>query len=497
MTDTTESYNVLNEPWIPVRNPDGTIRELGIYEVLARAHELDEITDSNIMIEYGLYRLLITFLLDALRPQDVADLEDILAAGRIDMAKIDTYIEACRNEGITFDLFDKEHPFLQVPYKRDYEKKKGPVTAIDHTIPKGNNHVHFVHQGKNPATLSFAQAARHLPVMQLFCPMGGRGYPVGINGTPYYTIIRGRNLFESLVYSLPEEDAFHNLDLDNPPVCWRTGIGENADKELLTTSIMCGMLFPARSIHLFAEHGVCNAAYIGPGLKLKTDPKQRTWLDPHVSYIKTDKGTFPWAPQRARSIWRNIAQLTEKNCRPAILSIFEEIAGASKTAQLQLYGVQTDQAAFLNGMRHNISLPLRLSEKRLAAQTVLNLVEDAESLARTLRESLSAQDEHSGGPIIGASLRDAYIQQYYDACEKDFWPILGQLAEAQGEEPVEIHREWIDRIGKHAADSYNQLLQSLSLRGDQLFALAEENTKLSRATRRLKKKIKGEADGKR
>ncbi|MBL8065520.1 MAG: type I-E CRISPR-associated protein Cse1/CasA, partial [Chthonomonadaceae bacterium] len=69
------TFNVLTEPWIPVIRLDGTRDELGILPCLEQAHELREIRDPSPIIEFGLYRLLVAFVLDALvmadkRPED-------------------------------------------------------------------------------------------------------------------------------------------------------------------------------------------------------------------------------------------------------------------------------------------------------------------------------------------------------------------------------------------------------------------------------------------
>lgn len=496
MTKKAESFDVLTEPWIPVRYPDGRIKELGIYDVFSEAHEAEEITDENMMIEYGLYRTLITFLLDILRPQEYDDLNDLLAQGAFDMKKIDRYIDSCRKEGVSFNLFDPVHPFLQVPYQKAFEKKKGAVGALDHTLPNGNNHTHFVHRDRQPASLSYAEAARLLPVLQLFCPMGGRGYPVGINGAPYYILIRGRNLFETLIYSLPTTNLFSERSFDDPQVIWRAAESQDTLKETFSTSSLRGMLFPARSVHLFPENGACRYAYIGPGVKFRQDPKIRTWTDPHVAYMKTEKGSFPWSPQKARGVWRNIAELIFDENKPGILHNFDEGAEAGQLAQVQLYGVQTDQASFIYGMRHNIALPARLAENESAAQTAVQLVKDAEMIACRLRTAMDVKEENVSNPIIGASLRDTYIQRYYDACEADFWDMLRNLAGADGKDLKTYRLEWMDIIIRHGRTVWEELLMSLALRTGQLFSLEESGKKFMEQMYKMKKKFTEEENGK-
>ena len=107
------TFNLLDRGWIPVVCEDGTRKLLGIRQTLAQAHELREISDPSPLDEYSLYRFLGLFLMDALRPEETEDIEDLLEAGRFDMKRIEAYIAQCQSEGVSFDLFDEKRPFLQ------------------------------------------------------------------------------------------------------------------------------------------------------------------------------------------------------------------------------------------------------------------------------------------------------------------------------------------------------------------------------------------------
>ena len=52
--------------------------------------------------------------MDALRPEDgEEDIGGLLEAEQFDMEAIQDYLTQCRKEGVSFDLFDVERPFLQ------------------------------------------------------------------------------------------------------------------------------------------------------------------------------------------------------------------------------------------------------------------------------------------------------------------------------------------------------------------------------------------------
>ena len=73
------------------------------------------------MVEYSVYRFLIVFLMDMLRPEDEEVLEELLDEGQFDWDTIQRYVRQCEQEGVSFDLFDSERPFLQTRYRADWE----------------------------------------------------------------------------------------------------------------------------------------------------------------------------------------------------------------------------------------------------------------------------------------------------------------------------------------------------------------------------------------
>src|SRR5699024_1871425 len=99
------SFDVLQEPWIPVVTFEGETLEVGILDALLRSPEWKEIQDPSPMVEYSVYRFLIVFLMDALRPETPVDLEELLYAGQFDESAIQDYITLCHSEGVSFDLF--------------------------------------------------------------------------------------------------------------------------------------------------------------------------------------------------------------------------------------------------------------------------------------------------------------------------------------------------------------------------------------------------------
>ena len=193
------SFDILRKPWVPAVDAAGQTMELGLLETLERAHELQAIQTASPMEEYSVYRFLIVFLMDALRPEDENDIDGLLEAEQFDMEAIQDYLTQCRKEGVSFDLFDAARPFLQTTYVEAWDREAKPVSTLDYTIPNGNNHIHFDHR-RNEISYTPGKALRMLLTAQNFCTAGAQGYPSNVNGAPpWFALIQGKNLFQTLV----------------------------------------------------------------------------------------------------------------------------------------------------------------------------------------------------------------------------------------------------------------------------------------------------------
>ena len=324
-------FDLITEPWIPVVNGDDTISYLGIWDALQTASKSKGISDASPLVEFGLYRLLSVFLMDALRPEDQFELEDLENAGQFDMAKIQNYIEQCQAEGASFDLFDPERPFLQSPYDKAWDKEKKPVTYLDCRVPTGNNHVHFDHLQES-RVFSYAEAARYLPVLPLFVTAGAQGYPSTINAAPpYFTVIKGSNLFETLVHLMLPVDEID--DFDSVPVFWRCNKPVVPKKQVAHTSWLYGMLFPARRVLLIPESDGVREIYYSQG---ENFCEPGNWTDPHVTYRFGKIGRFPWRPNGAKAVWRNLSDLIniEDQHAPKIMALYRRLHEGSLEASM-------------------------------------------------------------------------------------------------------------------------------------------------------------------
>lgn len=475
------SFNVLDQAWIPVISLEGKEETLGIRETILRAHELREITSASPLEEYSLYRFLGLFLMDMLRPESETDIEDFLEEGRFDEDDLKSYIALCRAEGVSFDLFDEERPFLQSKYDRMTDGEPKPVAILDFSRACGNNHTHFDHNAYAKESISPSKAARLLPTYFTFLTMGGRGYGYSINQQPpYYGIVKGDNLFETLTFSLLSTDSI-GIPFDNPPVLWRRKTPVACQGEVGRTSWLGGMLFPARRITLIPEQdSSVKTVYFSPGEKI-LNPDM--WRDPYVSYQMSKDGPYPMRPSVDRAIWRNLCDIINIPGRQASLLFAQYCSIHMKdTAEIILYGVETNQASYLGMYRHSLRFPLKLTGNENTVSLLQLCIRSSELLAAALRKSLSQVE------VIPEALTSLAVQDFYQSCERRFWELCEQAGKT--DPGKEDYIAFCDEIGSYAGKSFSNALAKLNLRAAALAAAAKQKEHLDISIRKLKKEAR-------
>ena len=471
------SFSVLDQAWIPVTAWSGQEEMLGIREVLARSQELREISTASPLEEYSLYRFLGLFLMDMLRPESEIEIEDLLAAGSFDMDAVEKYIAVCKAEGVSFDLFDTERPFLQSKYDPAVDGEPKPVRILDFTRASGNNHTHFDHEG-GEQVLAPDKAARLLLVTYLFCTAAAQGYPSGVNASPpYFGVIQGHTLFETLVYTLMPLDGIGNT-FDSPPVLWRRTAPIVPKQEVGKTSWLHGMLFPTRRIHLVPdEKGNVAAVHLCQG---ENFVNKQIWRDPYVTYRNGKEGFFPMRPSADRAIWRNLSDIVNIPGGQAsqLLTLYRNIQ-MQDAVNLTLYGVETSQASYLGVCRHSLSFPLALTEEGSTVDALRFCITAAETLANALRKSLSKVE------VLPESAATLCVQKYYQACELRFWAFCDQAA--GGDIQKEAIARYCDDISQSAVKAFTAALETLNLRAVSLAAAEQQRNQLFKSIQKLKK----------
>ncbi|MEW5894656.1 MAG: type I-E CRISPR-associated protein Cse1/CasA, partial [Candidatus Omnitrophota bacterium] len=202
------SYNLIDEPWIPVRDLGGNLKELGIKEVLLSANNLASIEDQSPLVTASLYRFLLAVLYRALKgPCDIDEAKKLFREG-FPGQKITAYLEKWRSR---FFLFDEKYPFGQVPEYEPMVKngkqnwRSWTALAAEHNADNAKvlfDHVDVSASGEMP----LKQTARWLFACNTFVLGGGNSDFKYTKDAPSSSsamaIPIGKNLQDTLIFCL-------------------------------------------------------------------------------------------------------------------------------------------------------------------------------------------------------------------------------------------------------------------------------------------------------
>jgi len=415
-------FNVLTEPWIPIRKLSGQIEEVGILKVLEEAHSYKDICAESVLENYAVTRLLIAFLSDAYTPRRVADRRKILKEGRFSREIIEGYVNQCLSKGASFNLFDKDRPFMQSSYDASIDEgKEKPIAALQHHVPSGNNHTHFLHMNTASYSITYAQALRSLCAAYVFCVAGLAG-PSSVNNTPcVYYIVEGANLFETLVYSMVSKAELGNIPWNEPPIAWLDQPYVKPKQEIAAMSFVSAYTWMPRRVTLIpnGNTGLIDKVYLTAGRNFLGNG---LWRDPHVAYRSNKKEEYyPVKPAADRDLWRDIATLTasdqeKSHIPPLIVSQIALLLDESSIMQnVKMVGLITDQASYLSVVSDELALPLPILSNPFLGSTLKRDLRFLEDVANILRKSFGELEASLGQEISSSFLGSMHewLFRYY------------------------------------------------------------------------------------
>lgn len=447
------TFSALTEPWIPVVDSSGAIRELGIIDTLAQAHRLQGICDPAPPIEFGIYRLLVAFVMDAYGLDGLERLEELLASGSFDSAVLDGYVNTVGRE--RFDLFDPEHPFLQSPLGQGASERPGaPVRVFQH-LPSGGFLTHFHHMSEDGYGVCPADCLRGLVTVAPFMTAGGAGYSPSVNGAPpWYVLVRGRNLFETIslnCYALEPSAS-------GEPPAWRSSMPVTPKAERTCSSFLEALTWRPRLVRLTpGQGGMCS--YCGESSDVLIREIVFTfgfrsvggWTDPQVAYRIDNEGPTPLRPREERELWRDTGPfmlLTHKDyetpdgklryAKPGVVEQLSELrrdglVGTNMPLVIDAYGMRTDMKMKIFEWQHEaLAMPAAIAESPRAGRQVQLALELAESVSRTLGTALKRAYPRQGtgndralGGIIAAT-RQTFWGTLRPRFEQEFLTLLAR-----------------------------------------------------------------------
>lgn len=221
--------DLYDDSWIQCDMTDGTVRQYGIRDCLVHASEIRKLSVRNAvtyMDNVSPFVLISMLAVRIYNPKDDDDKLDLWEVGHFDVERFDAYIASCRNKGISFDIFDEEHPFLQIDMEtlESRNLKAGPVGSLDPVIPSGQALAFFhgsMENNFNDESMQFMypdQFAASLIRNIMYRSASGGCVATGINRNkgPLFVLPYGENLFETVVMSMHTEPRQDIRDNDYP-----------------------------------------------------------------------------------------------------------------------------------------------------------------------------------------------------------------------------------------------------------------------------------------
>jgi CRISPR system Cascade subunit CasA len=311
MSEVVPTFSLLDEPWIPVIYQDNRAARVSLLGIWDELNTIREIWHDSPTVVAILHRLLMAMIYRAM-PAQFNSLEhkaDVLNRGEISVDQIRHYLELQRDR---FDLFHPTMPFYQTAALRDdATKNHGPNTILRHSaIP------HFDRSDdKNPLPI--------LPADAILWLLEHQGYALGgritnsadsvyaaqlVNGL--VVLLRGRNLFETLICSMPvyntdeELGNYRPLPVSNDRPAWESSAPTQMKRmpygwlDVLTWQSRRVLLLPEFTM----DGWIVRKVIVSGGYDLE----DRVFRDPMQFMRHTKDGTRLLKLNTDRAMWRDL-----------------------------------------------------------------------------------------------------------------------------------------------------------------------------------------------
>lgn len=509
-------YNLLDEPWIPVRLVDGTITDVGLLELLRRTTDIADLACELPTQSIAIQRLILAIAYRVATPRDARDWARQWDEGAPTEQMIE-YLERWRDR---FYLFGGRFPFMQVA---DLRTAKDAVSGLEKLIADVPNGEQFftTRHGRALACIPPSEAARWLVHAQAYDPSGirsgavgdsqvkgGKGYPIGPAWCGHLGLVwlKGKDLDETLVLNLipASTAALRGVDssTDWGACSWEDLEPENSvrgDYSLLDPagtpkelSIPRLLTWHSRRIRLVGDLSGVTGVVLAQGDKLAPQEMrlyepQSLWRysTPQSKKFKTDV-YMPRKFEAGRALWRNLpgtlptvttVQGVDKQPKreflpSATLSFHYQLDNASiqtsypKVMRIQAVGVTygPQESTFEDIYSDELTLSvavMRVEREDLSAEIdrQVRLTEEVARDVGTLAANLARAAGESGDGA-GDGARDRAKELFFSAVDNDFRSWLTQV---DGHESArDVGRRWERTLRQHATDIQTELVRGAS-----------------------------------
>lgn len=328
------SFSLLTEPWIPVRDALGQVREVSLLEVFEVADEVSGVAGEIPTQEASLVRLLLAILHRAVDPDD----SPLDAWARwwkegLPLREVREYLHRYADR---FDLLHPQTPFFQVGDLHTASGKTSGLGKIIAELPDGEQFFTTRASGET-ARLSYAEAARWLIHVQAYDysgiktgavgddrVKGGRGYPIGtgFTGSLGLLIAEGRTLRETLLLNLvlrfwckDDRVPWEHPQLTSATDPTRKQPRGPADVATWQARRVC-LLHDGRGV---VDVVLANGDPLGPQNRHRVEPMS-SWRYSDPQTKKHGATTYmPLEHQPSRSVWRGLGAILGERTTPVAL----------------------------------------------------------------------------------------------------------------------------------------------------------------------------------
>lgn len=509
-------YNLLDEPWIPVRLVDGTITDVGLLELLRRTTDIADLACELPTQSIAIQRLILAIAYRVATPRDARD----WARQWDDGAPTEQMIEYLERWRDRFYLFGGRFPFMQVA---DLRTAKDAVSGLEKLIADVPNGEQFftTRHGRALACIPPSEAARWLVHAQAYDPSGirsgavgdsqvkgGKGYPIGPAWCGHLGLVwlKGQDLDETLVLNLipASTAALRSVDSSTEwgACSWEVSEPETSvrgDYSLLDPagtprelSIPRLLTWHSRRIRLVGDSSGVTGVVLAQGDKLAPQEMrlyepQSLWRysTPQSKKFKTDV-YMPRKFEAGRALWRNLpgalptvttVQGVDKQPKreflpSATLSFHYQLDNASietaypKVMRIQAVGVTygPQESTFEDIYSDELTLSvavMRVEREDLSAEIdrQVRLTEEVARDVGTLAANLARAAGESGDGA-GDGARDRAKELFFSAVDNDF---RAWLIQVDGHESGrDIGRRWEHTLRQRATDIQTELVRGAS-----------------------------------
>ena len=509
-------FNLLDEPWIPVRLLDGTIADVGLLELLRRTTEIADLACELPTQSIAIQRLVLAIAYRVAPPRDARDWVRQWDEGAPTEQMIE-YLERWRDR---FYLFGGRFPFMQVA---DLRTAKDAVSGLEKLIADVPNGEQFftTRHGRALACIPPSEAARWLVHAQAYDPSGirsgavgdsqvkgGKGYPIGPSWCGHLGLVwlKGKDLDETLVLNLVPADAAQLRGVESSTewgACsWEDSEAESAvrgDYSLLDPSgtprdisIPRLLTWHSRRVRLVGNREGVTGVVLAQGDKLAPQQMHRyepqslwRYSTPQSKKFKQDV-YMPRKYEAGRALWRNLPgtlptvttvqgvdkQPKQEFLPSATLSFHYQLDNASiettypKVMRIQAVGVTygPQEATFEDIYSDELTLSvavMRVEHEDLSAE-IDRQVRLTEEIARHVGNLAANLVRAAGesGDGAGDGARDRAKELFFSAVDTDFRTWLTQV---DGRESArDAGRRWERSLRQHALDIQAELVRGAS-----------------------------------